>query len=294
MIEIKHQDVEDWINFIAMNYSGQTFYTYVSAFKNYFKWVSDRYGKAYFPNWRMIQQWLDTLKANGFSDMSRHTYYRALKNFLKYHGFDDVIAEFEKRGVVPRARITRTETLTPKQIEELIKKADSIRDKLIIRLLFVCGLRISELVNLKLSDYDPKNKTLRILVKKKRGGVEYYTHKLDYLTAKMIEAWIKIKPESPWLFPGRNPSKPLTPRMVRYILADLGRRVLKKHIWPHVIRHSVGSLLAKKGYPAQYIAIYIRDTLPATERYIHLSPEEITTKIVKEMFEKSQEEERSE
>ncbi|RLI77392.1 hypothetical protein DRP04_11480 [Archaeoglobales archaeon] len=285
MKPIRREDIKDWLRFISANYSEQTRMTYTAALKDYFSWVKRKYGKPLFPNWRMIQQWLDDLTERGFSDMSKHTYYRALKNFLKYHDLDSVVSEFEKRGAVPRVNIVKTDTLTKAEIEKLLKKVKKLRDKLLIRLLYVCGLRVSELVNLKEKDYIRDKRAIRIVAKKKRGGIHYFTHKIDGETARLIEEWLEKKPKSKWLFPGKNPRRPITPRAVRYIVSRAGEKILNKHIWPHLLRHTIASRLARAGYPAQYIATYIRDTLKAAERYIHMTPEEVTEKIVSEMFE---------
>jgi len=286
---ITSDHIQTWLVYLKSNFSKYTRDTYHAALRDYMWWCRRKYKKVVFPDWKMIQLWLDSLAERGKSEMTRHTYYRALKNFLKFHDMDDVVSEFEKKGAVPRFRITRTEVLSRSQVEELIRRADSLKLKLIIRLMFILGLRVSELCSLKEKYYDPEKKTLKVVSKKKRGGITYHTYQLDDETAEMLEAWLKKKPKSEWLFPGRDPNYPIAPRTVREKLYRLGIIVLGRKVYPHMIRHSIGTLLAKEGVPAQFIAIHLRDTIRSTERYIHLSPEEVSRMILRVLFKRKEE-----
>lgn len=292
---ISNEDIRLWLRYIRYNFSEYTYATYKAALKSYIDWCKRKTGKALFPTWKAIQMWLDYLSDIGMKGMTRHTYYRALKNFLRFHDMDDVIREFEKKGRVPRFKVTRTDTLTRKQVETLEAKADTLEMKLIVRLLFVLGLRISELCRLRESDFDPEKHTLRVTSRKKRGGVTYYTYVIDSDTASMVKRWLEIKPASKWMFPSpKNPDKPVTTRGVRERLYNLSIRALGRRIHPHMIRHTLGTLLAKKGVPAQFIAVYLRDTIPSTERYVHMSPEQVSEEIIKILMEKAAEPEEKE
>ena len=281
MREITKEDIREWLSYLKNNYSEYTYMTYKAALKDYINWCKKRYRKAYFPNWKAIQVWLDTLAEREMSGMTRHTYYRAMKNFLRFHDMDNIIREFEKKGKVPRFKITRTETLTLKQVEKLKNKAKDPGTRLMVQLMFILGLRVSELCNLKENDYDPGRRTLRVTSKKKRGGVVYYTYSIDEETAKMIEEWLANKPKSEWMFPSpKNPRKPITPRGVRERLYNLSLKAIGRKTHPHVLRHTLGDTLAREGVPAQYIAVHLRNTISSAERYIHLRPEAVSKEII--------------
>lgn len=83
--------------------------------------------------------------------------------------------------------------------EKLVNAPWILRDKLILRLLFVTGMRSGELIKLKTSDADLENKTIRIFDSKKYC---YFTVPIDSKTCNMLTEYMKDKHS--WLFPSRS------------------------------------------------------------------------------------------
>ncbi len=144
---------------------------------------------------------------------------------------------------------------------KFVKVAENLRDKALLRLLVATGRRVSEILNLKVSDIDFKKKNITWLILKKKKP-HRATIPVDEVTLLILTQYIekyKIMRDD-YLFKGYKTDKPLTKRrvhqIVRYyaekyeILAQNG-----KYPHPHTFRHTFASYLAEKSQNIQDIHI---------------------------------------
>ncbi len=147
--------------------------------------------------------------------------------------------------------------LTPEQIKLLIKHAEKLRDKIIIKLLAYCGLRRFELAKIKIEDINLETNKIRIFGKKniERLATIFSDQLIEDL--KVYIRHVLNNPKQGYLFPAvssLNKEGHISNTEINRIVANAGHRAhLKnpipelKNINPHILRHSCARILKDKG-----------------------------------------------
>jgi type 1 fimbriae regulatory protein FimB len=129
------------------------------------------------------------------------------------------------------------------------------RDYLMVLLTFRHGLRVSELIDIRLRDLDLI--TARLYVRRRKGSLST-TQPVEGDELRAIRAYLRerVQTNAPYLFLGER--GPLTRQAVNYLLKEIGQRAeLGIHVHPHMLRHSTGYYLANKGYDTRLIQDYL-------------------------------------
>lgn len=165
-----------------------------------------------------------------------------------------------------------------------LTKWEGQRNKAIIETLFSCGLRVSELVNLKKSDIFEDEKFIRVLGK---GNKERLVP-ISQQALKEIHYWyidrnlMKIKPgEEDYVFLNRRGAH-LTRTMILIIIKNTARDAgITKTISPHTLRHSFATALLKGGADLRFIqALLGHEDIGTTEVYTHLENSDLRREIL--------------
>lgn len=132
------------------------------------------------------------------------------------------------------------------------------RDHLMLLMTYRHGLRVSELIDLRLKDLDLD--TSRLYVRRKKGSLS--THQpIEGDELRALRAWLRersLRPDarSPYLFLSER--GPFTRQAVNYIVSQAGKRArLPFSVHPHMLRHSTGFYLANKGFDTRLIQDYL-------------------------------------
>lgn len=129
-----------------------------------------------------------------------------------------------------------------------------IRDHLILLMMYRHGLRVSEAINIKLSDLNLKQS--RIWINRLKNGLSV-EQPIDGIELRAIKRYLSIRKDSlPWLFISER-NQPLTRQSVNYIIKSAGERAAVCPVNPHMLRHSCGYYLANKGYDLRLIQDYL-------------------------------------
>lgn len=181
------------------------------------------------------------------------------------------------------------EFLTPQEVDSLkdsidLSKPEGHRNRAIIEVLFSCGLRVSELVNLKWSQVYADEKFLRILGKgSKERLVPISNTALDEI--KNYLPWrnsLKIKPgEEDYVFLNRRGGH-LTRVMILIMLKEQAEEAgIKKTISPHTLRHSFATALLEGGADLRVIqALLGHESIGTTEIYTHMSMQTLREEVL--------------
>ena len=204
-----------------------------------------------------------------------------LRNFFDYLIFEDY-REANPTELIETPKIGRKlpDTLSTAEVNELISAIDlshpqGERNRTIIETIYSCGLRVSELTNLKLSDLFFDEGLIRVLGK---GNKERFAP-INYNTQKYISFYIKdirshvnpIKGFEDTLFLNRR-GKSLTRQMIFMIIKELAVKInLDKKIGPHTLRHSFATHLLEGGADLRAIQQMLgHESITTTEIYVHL------------------------
>lgn len=204
-----------------------------------------------------------------------------LRSFFNYLVFEDY-RQTNPLDLIESPKIGRKlpDTLSTTEIDKLIatidlSKPEGERNRAIIETLYSCGLRVSELINLKLSDLFFDEGFLKVTGKgnKQRfvpiGG---QTIKLINLYKNEIRSHLKIENEfKDTLFLNRR-GKQLSRAMIFTIVKQLAEKIgLKKNISPHTFRHSFATHLLENGADLRSIQLMLgHESITTTEIYMHI------------------------
>jgi integrase/recombinase XerD len=204
-----------------------------------------------------------------------------LKSFFNYLIFEDYRKDNPMELIeAPKIGRKLPDTLALKDIEKLIfaidlGKAEGHRNKAIIETLYGCGLRVSELVGLKLSDLFFDEGFIRVTGK---GDKQRFVP-ISHITQKYINIYVKesrpfvkeVTAFSDTVFLNRR-GKQLTRVMIFTIIKRLAEKAeIKKNISPHTFRHSFATHLLENGADLRAIQLMLgHESITTTEIYMHV------------------------
>jgi type 1 fimbriae regulatory protein FimB len=163
--------------------------------------------------------------------------------------------------------------LTETEITRLLEAAKQgrygTRDYAMLLLAYKHGLRVSELVGMRLSQVNLDEG--RVWVKRLKGSMDT-EQPLDGQTMRAVRQWLRDRDamrwkDLPWLFVSER--GPMSRKAVNYVVMEAGKRAkLPLHIHPHMLRHSCGYALANKGRETRLIQDYLgHKNIQHTVRY---------------------------
>ncbi|WP_405605407.1 site-specific tyrosine recombinase XerD [Polaribacter sp. Asnod1-A03] len=204
-----------------------------------------------------------------------------LRSFFDYLIFEDY-RETNPTDLIEAPKIGRKlpDTLSEDEINALIFAIDlshpqGERNRTILETLYSCGLRVSELITLKISDLFFDEGFIKVTGKgNKERFVPIHYNAQKYISIYINEIRTHLKPAkefSDTLFLNRR-GKGLTRQMIFTILKDLAIKIdLNKKISPHTLRHSFATHLLKNGADLSVIQqILGHESITTTEIYVHL------------------------
>ncbi|MER3318562.1 MAG: site-specific tyrosine recombinase XerD [Allomuricauda sp.] len=215
-----------------------------------------------------------------------------LKGFFNYLVFEDY-REDNPMDLIETPKIGRKlpDTLSEDEINQLIaaidlSKPEGERNRAILETLYGCGLRVSELINLKLSDLYFDEDFIKVTGKgNKQRFVPISDINQKYINIywKEVRAHLLIKKEhEDFVFLNRR-GKQLTRAMIFTIVKRLAEEIgLKKNISPHTFRHSFATHLLENGADLRAIQQMLgHESITTTEVYMHVNRTHLT-KVLKD------------
>jgi integrase/recombinase XerD len=210
-----------------------------------------------------------------------------LKSFFSYLIFEDYRADNPMELIeTPKIGRKLPDTLSVQEIDALItaidlSKDEGERNKAMLETLYGCGLRVSELITLKISDLFFEEGFIKITGKGNKQRfvpIGSTTQKFIELYKNHVRTQLNIqKGHEDTLFLNRR-GKQLTRAMVFTIIKDLAVKInLNKAISPHTFRHSFATHLLENGADLRSIQLMLgHESITTTEVYVHLDRKHLT------------------
>lgn len=135
---------------------------------------------------------------------------------------------------------------------------------------YAAGLRVSEVVRLRVTDIDSHRMMVR--VEEGKGEKDRYTILSQRLLQELRTYW-KIYRPYPWLFPGQKPSSPIGPRTAQRVFTEAKTRAaIRKSGGIHLLRHSFATHLLEAGVDIRTIQLLMgHSSIVSTVRYLQLT-----------------------
>ncbi len=160
------------------------------------------------------------------------------------------------------------EILTKDEIKKMINITSNIKHKLILKLLYGCGLRVSEVVNLKKEDLNFDEGLVHINLSK--GKRDRFV-KIPESLAEELESYYKLNYEE-ILFPSNRGGK-LTKKTIAKIVENAAKKAkINKRVYPHLLRHSFATHLLEQGTDLRIIQKLLgHSDIKTTQIYTQIS-----------------------
>jgi integrase/recombinase XerD len=239
----------------------------------------------------VIQQFIYEI-AKEISPRSQARIISGLRSYFNYLIFENYRASNPTDLIeTPKIGVKLPDTLSEQEINNLISavdlsKAEGERNRAMLETMYSCGLRVSELIDLKISDLFFDEGFIKIVGKGNKERfipIHFSAQKYIILYMNEIRTQLKIKKGfEDTLFLNRR-GKSLSRQMIFMILKDLAIKIdLNKKISPHTFRHSFATHLLKNGADLRAIQQMLgHESITTTEVYVHLD-----TSYLKEIVEK--------
>lgn len=213
-----------------------------------------------------------------------HSFYR----FLLYHHY--IEQDPSELLAMPRIEKKLPEVLSLEEIDAMIaqidmSKAEGHRNRAIIEMLYGSGLRVSELVDLRLSNIYRQEGYMRILGKGNKQRLVPISPEAD----KQLEYWLEdrchldIKPEAKDIAFLNHYGRQLTRAMIFTIVKRLAQLAgITKTISPHTLRHSFATHLLQNGADLRIIQQLLgHESIVTTEIYTHVDIHDLREAVIK-------------
>jgi integrase/recombinase XerD len=160
--------------------------------------------------------------------------------------------------------------LSPEEVARFLEAAPGVKYKAAFSVAYGAGLRVSEVAALKVSDIDSERMMLR--VDQGKGRKDRHAM-LSPLLLELLRDWWRIARPKAWLFPGRDPVRPMSTRQLNracHAAADMAK--ITKRVSPHTLRHSFATHLLEQNVDIRVIQVLLGHTkLETTALYTRIA-----------------------
>ena len=285
------KELNDYLDYLKYqkNYSEYTINNYKHDIIEYLEYIQSEgleFKSIEYSDIRFFLMYLKDTKKDDNTSINRKL--SSLRGFYKYLANEKIV----KSNVFSLVNGPKKSKKLPRyfeynELEELFNVPDTRtplgqRDSLILEMLYATGVRVGELVNIKVSDIDLGRRNIIILGKgNKERYVTYGEYCEDILKTYINTGRVSLNvKQSDYLFLNNNGGQ-LTDRGVRFILDKLIQKTsLNKNISPHMIRHSFATHLLNEGCDLLTVQKLLgHESIKATQIYTH-----VTTDRLKEVY----------
>lgn len=251
---------------LSKRYSPNTVATYCEALKSFLTYFNTKSVKE-ITNDDVILFNTDFILKNNFSSSYQNQIVNSIKLFFKT--VEEKTIEIDKIHR-PKREKTLPNVLSKEEVKQILNAHHNIKHKSMLSLIYSCGLRRSELINLKLTDIDSKRNIINI--KQAKGKKD----RIVPLSAKILEMlrvyYSEYKPKY-WLFEGLKKGNNYSEQSLQSILKQaLQKANITKPVTLHWLRHSYATHLLESGTDLRYIQELLgHNSSKTTEIYTHVS-----------------------
>lgn len=258
--------IEEMIKSLKLkDYSDNTIRTYLTMFKMFLQFYPDRDPEEM--NDEQIREYLLFLVDKKNVSQS---YQNQAINAIKYY-YEQVLGRLTKSYYLQRPKHASRlpQVLSEEEVTLIFSKVSNIKHRTILFLIYSAGLRISEAINLKITDIDSSRGLILVVAGK---GKKDRTTLLSQTILLMLREYYKRYKPRIYLFEGQFGDK-YSPESVQSVfrraLAESG---IKKHATVHTLRHSFATHLLERGTDLRYIQELLgHNSSKTTEIYTHIT-----------------------
>ena len=237
-------------------------------------------------DYQTIRLYLNFLYEKKYSNRAIARHISSLRSFFKYMKKNNIINDNPMLLISnPKQEKKLPKVVFDNELEKLLATPDintpiGLRDALILEMLYSTGVRVSELVNIKIKDVNLNGREIRILGKGSKERIVLYGTKCsnlikDYLN-KARNKFINENNVNDYLILSKT-GKKINTREIRNIIDKVSKEAnLKIHLSPHVLRHTFATDMLNNGADLKSVQQLLgHESLSTTTIYTHVSNERL-------------------
>ena len=275
---------EKFINYLSSEkrFSVHTITSYSNDVNQFFLFLSEEYkitSELSEVNFQIVRSWIASLLEKGVTPRSVNRKISTLKTYFKFLIREGVIQESPMLKVVaPKSKKRLPLFVEEDQIESLLNGVEfddgfiGERDKLIIELFYVTGIRLSELINIKISDLNFDNNLVKVLGKRNKERLIPLSARI----VKELQFFIENYKIDNYLFTNLGGTKVYTKLVYRVVNKYIGKISSINKKSPHILRHTFATHMLNNGADINAIKELLgHANLSATQVYTHNTIEKL-------------------
>ncbi|SHM82738.1 tyrosine-type recombinase/integrase [Polaribacter sp. KT 15] len=205
-----------------------------------------------------------------YSVSSQRQFISALKLFIVFYP-ETLINNLEL--VRPKKSKKLPNILSQEEVLKIIGVTQNLKHKAILALIYSCGLRISELINLKLENFNIDRKQL--VIKNSKGRKDRYVSLADSFIPLLSNYYYSYKPEI-YFVEGQNKGKYSAESVRQFLKKSCLKAGIRRTVTPHTLRHSYATHLLENGVDIRYIQSLLGHSRPETTMiYTHVKRKDL-------------------
>ena len=281
-----NKELDDFINYLEYerNYSNNTIIAYknnILQLINYLESININDIKSV--KYETIRGYLSYLHENKYKSKSISRMISSMRSFFKYLKVENVISNNPMTLISnPKLEKKLPKYLTINEVEKILNVPDmndkiGIRDAFILELLYVSGIRVSELVNIKLNDIEESQRRIKILGKGNKERYVLYGSRCSELLKKYISVRSNfLKYPNDYLILSKTGRK-INTREIRNIINRIKTKAgVSISISPHTFRHTFATHMLNEGADIRAVQELLgHENLSTTTIYTHLTNEKL-------------------
>ena len=220
---------------------------------------------------RAVELFIETVFMElNYSVSSQRQFISALKIFTVFYPQTKIhnlsLERPQKSRILPSV-------LSQEEVLRIIQYTQNIKHRAILTLLYSCGLRIGELINLKLIDFHIDRKQL--IVKKGKGRKDRYVSLADSFLPLLSNYYHSYQPTI-YFVEGQNGGKYSAESIRSFLRKSCKKAGIRKPVTPHTLRHSYATHLLENGVDLRYIQTLLGHSKPETTMiYTHVQRKDL-------------------
>ena len=232
-LTIRNHDVRGYLKYLdSCNLKNSTISRRISTLRTFYNYLVDE----------------NIVENNVFHNVKNPKLEKKLPNYLNYNEMEELLESID------------------------ISTTEGLEKRLLIEMFYSTGCRVSEMINVKISDIDFTNKTIRIMGKGSKERIVYFG---DYASKYLDNYLSKVKCDK-YLFTNKKGEK-LTINEVEQIVKDIMKHIsIKTHVTPHTLRHTFATHLLNNGADIKTVQELLgHANLSTTGIYTHVSSDRL-------------------
>ena len=287
---MENEDLKKYLEYLkySKNYSDNTILNYKKDILEYFDFLNREYLSIYTIKYNDIRFLLDYYNEINLKNITIRRKISCLKGFYKYLGRNNKVLDNPFDYVtLPKKEKKLPQYLNFNEMIEIFNIIDTsdllgLRNRLVMELLYATGIRVSELVNIKIDDIDINNKSIYVIGKGNKERVVFFNDVTKKYLGMYINESKNIRKEE-YLILNKD-GNGITTRGIRLILDNVIKRTsIIKNIHPHTLRHTFATHLLNNGCDLLTVQELLgHSSISTTGIYTH-----VTTQHIRDVYYKT-------